>query len=189
MSKIRGFEVAKGFEDKDINLPIKMTEGAAGYDVEAAEDVEIPSMPRMLFNLALDVVKTTVTSGLSAGLSKVEEFKDDALKPTSVPTGIKVYMQDDEVVYLFGRSSTPLKRFLLFACGVAVIDFDYYENEKNDGHIYFQFINFSMRNRIIKKHERVGQAVFQNILRADKGKCRIKNEKRKGGHGSTDGEV
>ena len=39
--KIRGFEVAKGFEDKNINLPIRKTKSAAGYDIEAAEDCVI----------------------------------------------------------------------------------------------------------------------------------------------------
>ena len=42
MAKIRGFEVAKGWEDKNINLPIRKTAHSAGYDVEAAEDVVIP---------------------------------------------------------------------------------------------------------------------------------------------------
>ena len=40
--KVRGFEVAKGWEDKDIHLPIRKTAYSAGYDVEAAEDVIIP---------------------------------------------------------------------------------------------------------------------------------------------------
>ena len=39
--KTREFEVAKGFEDKSINLPIRKTKGAAGYDIEAAEDCVI----------------------------------------------------------------------------------------------------------------------------------------------------
>ena len=42
MEKIRGFEVAKGFEDKGINLPIRKTKYSAGYDIEAAEDCIIP---------------------------------------------------------------------------------------------------------------------------------------------------
>jgi len=41
--KLRGFEVAKGFEDKNINLPVRKTKYSAGYDVEAAEDVVIPA--------------------------------------------------------------------------------------------------------------------------------------------------
>ena len=43
MEKVRGFEVAKGFEDKGINLPVRKTKYSAGYDVEAAEDTIIPA--------------------------------------------------------------------------------------------------------------------------------------------------
>ena len=46
MEKVRGFEVAKGFEDKGINLPVRKTKFSAGYDVEAAEDTIIPSFKR-----------------------------------------------------------------------------------------------------------------------------------------------
>ena len=42
MEKIRGFEIAKGFEDKGINLPERKTKYSAGYDIEAAEDIIIP---------------------------------------------------------------------------------------------------------------------------------------------------
>ena len=41
--KQRGFEIAKGWEDKVINIPVRKTKHAAGYDVEAAEDAIIPS--------------------------------------------------------------------------------------------------------------------------------------------------
>ena len=40
--RCRGFEIAKGYEDKGINLPVRKTKHAAGYDIEAAEDVVIP---------------------------------------------------------------------------------------------------------------------------------------------------
>ena len=40
--KCRGFEIAKGWEDKGINLPVRKTAHSAGYDVEAAEDIVIP---------------------------------------------------------------------------------------------------------------------------------------------------
>lgn len=42
MEKVRGFEVAKGFENQNINLPVRKTKYSAGYDVEAAEDCVIP---------------------------------------------------------------------------------------------------------------------------------------------------
>ena len=46
MEKVRGFEIAKGFEEKQINLPERKTKYSAGYDVEAAEDVIIPSFKK-----------------------------------------------------------------------------------------------------------------------------------------------
>ena len=42
MEKVRGFEVAKGFEDKNINLPERKTKTSAGYDIEVAEDTIVP---------------------------------------------------------------------------------------------------------------------------------------------------
>ena len=35
----RGFEIAAGYENMEINLPKRATTNAAGYDIEAAEDV------------------------------------------------------------------------------------------------------------------------------------------------------
>lgn len=46
MEKIRGFEIAKGFENCGINLPIRKTKYSAGYDMEAAEDCIIPSFKK-----------------------------------------------------------------------------------------------------------------------------------------------
>ncbi len=40
--KQRGFEIIKGYEDKDIHMPVRKTKYSAGYDVEAAEDIVIP---------------------------------------------------------------------------------------------------------------------------------------------------
>ena len=59
MEKIRGFEIAKGFEDKGINLPVRKTKYSAGYDVEAAEDVTIPAFKP-------GVKPTLVKTGLKA---------------------------------------------------------------------------------------------------------------------------
>lgn len=40
--RVRGFEIAKGWEDKDIHIPRRSTKNAAAYDIEAAEDIVIP---------------------------------------------------------------------------------------------------------------------------------------------------
>ena len=41
---MRKFEVCKGFENAGVNLPVRSTALSAGYDVEAIEDVVIPSI-------------------------------------------------------------------------------------------------------------------------------------------------
>lgn len=38
----RGFEIAKGWEDRGINLPKRSTAHSAAYDIEAAEDTVVP---------------------------------------------------------------------------------------------------------------------------------------------------
>ena len=59
MERIRGFEIAKGFENQDIHLPIRKTKCSAGYDVKAAEDVTIPAFKP-------EVKPTLVKTGLKA---------------------------------------------------------------------------------------------------------------------------
>ena len=65
MEKIRGFEVAKGFENESINLPERKTKYSAGYDVEAAEDCVIPAFK-------LGQAPTLVKTGLKAYMPEDE---------------------------------------------------------------------------------------------------------------------
>ena len=46
MERKRGFEIAKGYENKDINIPVRKTKYSAGYDIEAAEDIVVPSFKK-----------------------------------------------------------------------------------------------------------------------------------------------
>ena len=166
----RGFEVAEGFEN--INLPKRQTKNAAGYDFESSAYITIPSVWKQGFKYIFNKV-------FSGG----KEVEEKIFKPTLVPTGIKAYMKEDEVLLLYNRSSNPLKRFLLLGNGVGVIDGDYYGNPDNDGHIMFQFINFGINDITIKPGERIGQGVFQKFLKADNDSG-VEKE-RVGGFGST----
>lgn len=65
MEKVRGFEIAKGFEDKGINLPERKTKYSAGYDVEAAEDCIIPSFKK-------GMKPTLVKTGIKAYMAEDE---------------------------------------------------------------------------------------------------------------------
>ena len=151
MEKVRGFEIAKGFEEKEINLPERKTRCSAAYDIEAAEDVVVPSFKK-------------------------------GMKPTLVATGLKAYMQDDEVLYLYAKSSGFPKKGIVLSNCVGVIDGDYYENETNDGHIMFSIINLKDEDLHIKKGDSIGQAMFSKYLVADDDNA---TGVRKGGFGST----
>lgn len=151
VKKVRGFEIAKGFEDKDIHLPKRSTMHAAGYDVEAAEDVIIP-------------------------------IYHPGMKPTLIPTGLKAYCEPDEWFMLVNRSSGPKKGFVM-ANSIGVVDFDYYGNETNDGHFYFQYFNCSDHDLEVKKGDVIGQVIFQKYLLTDDDEA---EGVRTGGFGSTD---
>ena len=151
MKKLRGFEIAKGFENKGINIPYRKTKYSAGYDIEAAEDTVIPSFKK-------------------------------GMAPTLVKTGLKAYMQDDEVLMLYNRSSNPKKKGLILANSVGVVDKDYYGNTDNDGHFMFAFYNIKDEDVFIKKGEAIGQAIFQKYLVTDDDNA---EGIRDGGFGST----
>ena len=151
MEKKRGFEIAKGFENSGINLPVRKTKYSAGYDIEAAEDCTIPPYV--------------------AGS-----------KPTLVKTGLKAYMEDDEMLLLYNRSSNPGKKGLVLANGVGVVDKDYYGNPDNDGAVMFAFFNMKPEAVEIKKGDAIGQAIFQKYLITDDD---IATGERGGGFGST----
>lgn len=147
----RGFEIVKGYEDKDIHIPVRKTKYSAGYDVEAAEDVIIPP------------------------------FKF-GMKPTLIPTGLKAYCGPDEYFILVNRSSGPKKGFIM-SNSIGIVDADYYGNENNDGHFYFQYYNFKEEDLVIKKGDVIGQVIFQKYLTVDDDQA---EGIRTGGFGSTD---
>ena len=150
INKVRGFEVAKGWEDKDIHLPKRSTKYSAGYDIEAAEDIVIP-------------------------------MYQPGQKPTLIPTGLKVYCESDEWIMLVNRSSGPKKGFVV-PNSIGVVDSDYYGNETNDGHFYFQFFNVSDHDLEVKKGDVIGQAIFQKYFITDDDEA---TGVRNGGFGST----
>lgn len=151
--KIRGFEIAKGWEECSPNLPKRQTKNSAGYDFECVQEIVIPSFWKTLAVNIMDYLRL--------------DFSLKHVKPTLVHTGIKAYMQDDEVLILANRSSNPIKRALVLGNGIGCIDSDYYSNPSNDGEIMFQFYNFSPIDITIKKGERIGQGIFQKFLKMD----------------------
>lgn len=63
-----------------------------------------------------------------------------------------------------------------------IIDADYYNNPDNEGHIYFQLINLSPFNIIIKKGEIIGQGILHRYEITEDDEA---SGDRAGGFGST----
>lgn len=103
-------------------------------------------------------------------------------KPTLIPTGLKAYCAEDEYYMLVNRSSGPKKGFVM-ANSIGIVDSDYYNNESNEGHFYFQYFNFSDKDLEVKKGDVIGQVIFQKYLTVDDDKA---EGVRAGGFGSTD---
>ena len=98
-------------------------------------------------------------------------------------TDVKVYMQSDEVVKLYVRSSIGAKLGIVLSNGTGIIDSSYYNNSDNDGNLGMALWNTSDNVVTLEANERICQAVFEKYLIADNDTCI--NSERKGGFGSS----
>lgn len=115
-------------------------------------------------------------------------YKDIVIKPNKtviVPTGIKAYMNYDEWLAIYIRSSLGFKYNIRLMNQVGVIDSDYYSNPENDGHILIALHNHGQLEKVIKKGESFAQGVFQKYLISEDDNI---NRLRTSGIGSTDEE-
>ena len=101
-----------------------------------------------------------------------------------VPTGVKAYMQPDEVLQIYVRSSIAMRHKLSLANSVGIIDADYYNNEENEGHILIALVNHGKETVHLAKGTRMAQGIFTRYLAAD-GDRAGEGAARAGGFGST----
>jgi dUTP pyrophosphatase len=108
--------------DASIALPQRETSGAAGFDLAASADVEVPPGGIVL-----------------------------------VPTGLIIKVPDGYFLGIFARSSTPLKRGLIVANGVGVIDTDYCGPQDE---VKIQVLNITQSTVHVKRGDRIAQGIF-----------------------------
>ena len=133
----------------------------------------------------MDYILPTRGTSRSAGYDLASPI-DVVIEPHSsvlIWTNVKAYMQDDEVLEVYIRSSSAIKRNLMLKNLVGIIDADYYSNESNDGNIALALYNTGDEAVVIQKGERVCQCMFQKYLIADDDVCL--NDVRVGGIGSS----
>ena len=178
------FEKVSRFSDVDIALPIRKTEGSAGFDFVVAEDIVIPAYTDLMytlshyeyFNIMEHVPENSDEYGMmmrelalkhDEGLTLNEMAaltKTAKTKPTLVSTGMKCKLDPGTYLELSVRSSCPLKYWLVLANGVGIIDADYYNNPDNEGEIFFQMINLSPFAIKLQKGDAIGQGIIKPYL-------------------------
>ncbi len=107
--------------DSSIGLPEPATAGAAGFDLAAAADMDIPARSIRL-----------------------------------VGTGLVIAVPDGYFLGIFARSSTPLKRGLMVANGVGIVDADYCGPADE---IKIQLLNVTDQPVQVKRGDRLAQGV------------------------------
>ncbi len=120
----------------------------------------------------------------SAGYDFFAPF-DIKLKPKqsiTIPTGIKVYLLDNEFLDVRIRSSLGFKYNIRIVNQCPIIDSDYYDNKKNEGHIKIKIENEGNRILNLKQGEGFVQGIFSKYFLANDDETKTV---RKGGIGST----
>ena len=107
----------------------------------------------------------------------IEDVEIPAYGTVMLPTNVKAYMQEDEVLMLYARSSLAIKRGLILQNTTGIIDSDFFPHE----------IKVALRNTTdqpvkLLKNERCAQGIFLKYLVSDNGNL---DNTRNGGIGST----
>ncbi len=131
--------------------------------------------------LVLPARQTAGSAGYDLCAIEDAEIASDAIE--LVGTGLRIMLPDGEFLAVYARSSLAVKRRLMLANSVGVIDADYFGNPGNDGHIMIPLWNFGSHPVMVTRGERIAQGI---ILRAgvtdDDGPALLS---RQGGFGST----
>ena len=94
-------------------------------------------------------------------------IEDIELKPNEtikIPTGVKAYFENDEVLLVMVRSSMGFKYNIRLVNQVGIIDADYYNNKDNEGHIFVKIQNEGKETVKIKAGEAIAQGIFLKYL-------------------------
>ncbi len=101
---------------------------------------------------------------------------------TLVPTGLVVEVPEGMFLGIFARSSTPLKRGLMVANGVGVVDADYCGPADE---VKVQVLNFTAAAVTIAAGDRIAQGILLPITRVEWNEVDTIDRESRGGFGST----
>ncbi len=101
---------------------------------------------------------------------------------TLVPTGLVIEVPAGHLLGVFARSSTPLKRGLMVANGVGIVDADYCGPTDE---IKIEVFNFTSSPVEIRPGDRLAQGVIMPYVRAEWQESGTPIRAARGGFGST----
>lgn len=101
-----------------------------------------------------------------------------------VPVNVIVKTPPGFMLVLASRSSLPLKKGLVVANGIGVVDQDYC-GEGDE--LKVQILNIRQLPVTVARGERIAQGIFVRIEKADWSEVQILTEKSRGGFGTTGG--
>ncbi len=99
-----------------------------------------------------------------------------------IPTGLVICTPPGHMLVIAARSSTPLKKGLMIANGIGIIDQDYCGP---DDEIRLQVRNFTDKPVEIKKGDRIAQGLFLKLDQIEFEEVTSLDSKSRGGFGST----
>jgi dUTP pyrophosphatase len=117
---------------------------------------------RLDSNVALPAYQTPGAAGFDLAASA-----DLTIPPGTialVPTGLVIQVPQGHFLGIFARSSTPLKKGLMVANGVGIIDPDYCGATDE---VKIQVLNFTAAPVHVAKGDRIAQGLFIPVARAD----------------------
>lgn len=85
------------------------------------------------------------------------------------PTGIKVQLDDNKFLMIVPRSGLGFKYRVQLDNTLGIIDADYYNNAKNEGHIWIKITNDSRNGNVltINKGDAIAQGIILEYIKTD----------------------
>ncbi len=117
----------------------------------------------------------------------IASAEDIIIKPGETPlikTGLIIEAPEGHFILLAARSSLPVKKGLMLANGVGILDRDFCGP---DDEIKIQVYNFTNRDVAVSKGERIAQGICIPVTRAQFLEAEKIKSASRGSHGSTGG--
>jgi dUTP pyrophosphatase len=135
---------------------------------------------RLRPDVSLPAYQTAESAGFDLAASE-----DVTIQPgevTLVPTGLVIEVPHGHFLGVFARSSTPLKRGLMVANGVGVVDPDY---SGPADEVKIEVVNFTQKPVVVGKGDRIAQGVFIPCRQAAWSEVETIRTNSRGGFGAT----